>query len=154
MKKLFVIIFSFTLFISVFGSEKKQSWFSFGKGINEASKTNKPALVFIKTDWCKLCKEMENTVFSDKKIQKYMNENLVPIKLNAENKATIATINGKKYSSFEIARKYKIKYFPTILIMEPNGKLKNKLTGYQEKGDFLELLHHFGEKKNSSQNYK
>jgi thioredoxin-related protein len=154
MKKLLITIFSFTLISFIFGSEKNQTWFSFGEGINKASKTNKPALIFIKTDWCKLCKEMEITVFSDEKIQKYMNENFVAIMLNAENKNPIAIINGKKYSSFEIARKYKISSFPTILFMQSNGRMLHKLVGYQGIEGFKDILHNFVDKKASNQNLK
>jgi len=150
MKKLLVTIFSFTLFFSAIGSEKNQRavyWFSFGEGINKASETNKLVLVFIKIDWCKLCTEMEKIVFTEEEIQKYMKDNFVSIKLNAENIYPIATINGKKHSSSEIVRNYKISSFPTILFMQSNGKLLYKLVGYQGIEEFKDILHYFGDKK-------
>lgn len=58
--------------------------------INSLFKTNpKPVVVFIHTDWCKICKIMENSTLKNKGVIKKLNANYYFVSLNAEEKNTI-----------------------------------------------------------------
>ena len=57
----------------------------------------KPILVFLYTDWCKICFGMKKTTFKNRKVIQLLNEKFYFIKLNAEEKQDI-TFLGKIFT--------------------------------------------------------
>lgn len=53
----------------------------------------KPVVVFIHTDWCKMCKIMENNTLNNSDIVKKLNANFYFVSLNAEEKHSITFNN-------------------------------------------------------------
>lgn len=64
-------------------------WLSWEEGYEESKKSDKKIFVDVYTNWCGWCKRMDNSTFKDSKIVSYINENFIPIKLNAEQKEII-----------------------------------------------------------------
>ncbi len=97
-----------------------------------AKKQNKPILVdFTGSDWCVWCKRLSDEVFTQKEFIDYANKNLVLVKIdfpqNTEQSKETA------YYNRQLAQKYGIQGFPTIILLDSNGKVVN-YTGYQEGG--------------------
>jgi thioredoxin-related protein len=100
--------------------------------IQQAKKENKAVLVnFTGSDWCIWCKRLSSEVFQQKEFEKYADESLVLVKLdfprNIEQSAETQNYNRN------LAQKYGIQGFPTILIFNSQGKLVAQ-TGYQPGG--------------------
>jgi thioredoxin-related protein len=72
-------------------SESKEAikWYSWDEAIALNETTNKKIFVDVYTDWCGWCKRMDATTFKDPKVIKYMNENFIAVKLDAEQKEDI-----------------------------------------------------------------
>ena len=49
----------------------------------------KPFVIFIHTNWCKICKLMENTTFKNKDVIQNLNQNFYFISFNAEDRKEI-----------------------------------------------------------------
>ena len=109
-----------------------------GKGINfikgdlekakkQAEKEGKLIFVDCYTDWCGPCKRMAGTTFKDPEVAKFFNENFINLKVEME----------KDSSGPEMARQYKVAAYPTLLILDPSGKLKKTKIGFQDKGSLL-----------------
>ena len=130
----------FVLFILLFtscnngqSSSDDLSWNgNLEKAIEQAKKENKAVLVnFTGSDWCVWCKRLSAEVFQQKEFEAYAEDNLVLVILDfpkdIEQSQEIKAYNNK------LAQKYGIQGFPTILLIDGQGKLVAQ-TGYQPGG--------------------
>jgi thioredoxin-related protein len=102
------------------------------KAVEQAKKENKAVLVnFTGSDWCIWCKRLSAEVFQQNEFTEYANKNLVLVMLDFP-KDIEQTEATKAYNN-NLAQKYGIQGFPTILIIDSQGKLVAQ-TGYQPGG--------------------
>jgi thiol-disulfide isomerase/thioredoxin len=112
-------------------SNSKLVWLN---NLEEASASakakHKMVLVDFYTTWCGPCKMMDRETYSDPAIEQCMNQGFVPVKINAED---------AKYGE-AVATKYGITGYPTMLVLDGNGKVVDKVRGYAEAKPFLTAL--------------
>jgi protein disulfide-isomerase len=109
------------------------------KAIEQAKKENKAVLVnFTGSDWCIWCKRLSAEVFQQKEFEEYAKESLVLVMLDFP-KDIQQSQETKAYNN-SLAQKYGIQGFPTILIIDGQGKLVAQ-TGYQPGGAAKYLEH-------------
>lgn len=102
------------------------------KAIEQAKKENKAVLVnFTGSDWCIWCKRLSAEVFQQKEFEIYAKDNLVLVMLDFP-KNIEQSQETKSYNNM-LAQKYGIQGFPTILLIDGQGKLVAQ-TGYQPGG--------------------
>jgi disulfide reductase len=110
--------------------------------MNEAKVTNRYIFVdFTGSDWCGWCFKLDEEVFEKEAFIDYAKDNLIMLKLDYP-KSIKQTPEVKKYNN-EMAMKYKIQGFPTILMLDKNGEEIAK-TGYQS-GGALNYVDHIEE---------
>jgi thioredoxin-related protein len=102
------------------------------QAIAQAKKENKAVLVnFTGSDWCIWCKRLSSEVFQQEAFKNYADDNLVLVMLdfprNVQQSAETQAYNRN------LAQKYGIQGFPTILIFNNQGKMVAQ-TGYQPGG--------------------
>ncbi|MBK8397223.1 MAG: thioredoxin family protein [Leptospiraceae bacterium] len=104
-----------TLFFSlpIFSETKWLS--SLDKALEKARIENKPVFVDLYTDWCGYCKQLEENVFP-----------LVEVSNELEKFITVR-INGDL--SPDLVTKYTVRGYPTLLVLDKNGYLIEKITG-------------------------
>ena len=96
--------------------------------IQQAKKENKAVLVnFTGSDWCIWCKRLSAEVFQQKEFEDYAKESLVLVMLDFP-KDKPQSEETQAYNK-NLAQKYGIQGFPTILIFNGDGKLVGQ-TGY------------------------
>ena len=88
------------------------------KVLEKASRTDQIVFMDIYTTWCAPCKLMDEYVFTDADTQKFMNENFINYKVDAEkdNGQVIATIYGANT-------------FPTLVFVDKDGKVLARREG-------------------------
>jgi protein disulfide-isomerase len=110
-------------------SSAKAGWLtSYEQAQQEAKANHKLVLMdFTGSDWCGWCIMLEKEVFSKPKFQEYASKNLVLLELDfprrKEISAEILAQNER------LARQYQIQGFPTIVVLNSNGKQVGEL-GY------------------------
>lgn len=100
--------------------------------IKKAKAENKSILVnFTGSDWCIWCQRLTDEVFSKSEFEKYAEEKLILVKLDFPRDIE-QTQETKMYNN-QLAQKYGIQGFPTILLLNSSGVLIAQ-TGYQPGG--------------------
>lgn len=111
-----------------------EGWMTdFSAAKEKAIKENKSLLVdFTGSDWCHWCIKLDEEVFAHEAFKKGVAEKFVLVELDFprdKSKVSEATIK----QNAELQKKYNVKGFPTILLMNANGTPFAK-TGYQAGG--------------------
>lgn len=97
-----------------------------------AKKENKVVLInFTGSDWCVWCKRLSNEVFSKSEFEDFAKKNLVLVKIDFPR--NIQQSNATKYYNQQLADLYGVEGFPTVILLDKNGRGLLK-TGYVQGG--------------------
>jgi len=101
---------------------------SFDEALALAKKENKLIFMDSYATWCGPCKRMSSEVFTKSSVGDLFNEKFINVKMDME-----------KGRGPELARKYRIKYYPTLLFIKPDGKIKRKEAGFHSDSLLLDI---------------
>ena len=129
-KSLFGIVASLLLASPAFA---ELSWTTdVPKAIEKAKAENKLVLMdFTGSDWCGWCIKLNKEIFSTSEFGEYAKKNLVPVEIDFPNKK--AQSAELKKANKELQKKYKIQGYPTIVVLDGEGKKVGEL-GYMAGG--------------------
>jgi len=136
-KKITLILFTLLFFVIACGNKTQTSddlnWTTdLSKAIESAKAENKAVLVnFTGSDWCKWCFKLSGEVFSQDEFKEYAAENLILVKVDFPR--SIPQSNDTKAYNQSLAQKFGVQGYPTIIIINSQGKPVAK-TGYQQGG--------------------
>jgi thioredoxin 1 len=91
---------------------------TFKEALAKAKKENKQVMMDCFTTWCGPCKFLKSKVFTDKALGEYMNKNFICVAMDYENGEGPA-----------IAQMYPVDGYPTVILMDSGGKVKNRVVG-------------------------
>ena len=104
----------------------------FAKASEAAKKDSKYMLLdFSGSDWCGWCMKLDKEVFKTADFKDYAKQNLVLVLLDFPH--TKPQSKKIKDQNKELAQKYEIKGYPTVIILSPDGELVGQ-TGYKSGG--------------------
>lgn len=81
------------------------------------------------TSWCGPCKKMAATTFQNEEVGEVFNNKFVNLKIDCE----------KDADGPEISRLYKIRAYPTLLIIDSEGKLIKQKIGFQTEDQLIDF---------------
>lgn len=113
---------------------------NFEAGKAQAKKEKKDLLVkFTGSDWCPPCIKLHDEVFSKSDFKKAAEKDFVVVVLDFPRKKELP--EAEKKANEAVAKDYKVVGFPTVLLMDADGKVF-KRAGYQPGGvkPFLSML--------------
>jgi thiol:disulfide interchange protein len=84
-----------------------------------AKKNGKYIFVDAYTAWCAPCRELKNVTFKDREAAAYYNGNFINY-----------TVDMEKGEGVELAEKWDVTAYPTLLFFTPEGKMVMKQIGY------------------------
>jgi len=102
---------------------------TWSEALLEAKKQNKLIVVDFQTSWCPPCKLMTKTTFADTNVGDFTNAYFIAYKVDCE-----------KGEGVSLADKYGVDSYPSICIMDKDGKILTKEIGYKNAGEFLQML--------------
>ena len=148
----------FTLLIA-FGSVSAQkiNWMTMNEAVAAQAKNPKKIFVDMYTNWCGPCKLLDRNTFSNKDVANFINTNFYAVKFNAEGNEDIEA-NGQSFtnpsydpakasrrnSSHQFTRYMGVRAYPTVLFIDEDGKLINKVKGYRTPQQLEVYLKFFG----------
>ncbi len=96
----------------------------------ESAETGKPILAdFTGSDWCHWCVKLKQDVFETEVFQNWAAENVVLLELDYPKQGTQSP--EIKRQNAELAERYQIQSYPTVLLLDANGQVLGKM-GYQK----------------------
>lgn len=101
---------------------------SWNEALELAKKENKLVFLDISASWCGPCKMLKANTFQNPEVGKFYNANFINV-----------AVDGEKGEGIGLARKYGIRGYPTLLFINPEGKVVARTTGYRNPKKFLEL---------------
>ena len=104
----------------------------FAKASASAGKSGRYMLLdFSGSDWCGWCMKLDEEVFSQAEFEKYAKDNLVCVIVDfPQQKKQDEKLQAQ---NADLASKYGINGYPTVVILSPDGELVGT-TGYQQGG--------------------
>lgn len=140
-KKTVGILISVTVFSFLAINTSAQTiWMhDYDQAIKDAKKYNKPILInFTGSDWCGWCFRLKKEVFSKPVFKNYAGNNLILLELDfPRRKPQLPKI---KKQNNNLAKKYRIRGFPTITLINEKGDLI-ATTGYRRGGSAKYVEH-------------
>ena len=94
------------------------------QALEKAGKEKKQVFIDFYTTWCGPCKKLDRTTWKDTKVQGWLLENTVPLKIDAEKQK-------------DLAKKFKIQSYPSMVFIHPDGKVGGRIVGYRDAANFL-----------------
>lgn len=102
---------------------------SLDEALSQASAENKQVLVDVSAIWCPTCRKLDNDVFADAAVRKYINENLVFTRLEYESDEGQAFLE-----------KHHAGGFPTLWLLDGDGQVVRRLRVVFNPDDFVRQL--------------
>ena len=153
-KLLFIFIFygCFTIYAQERKGKEVLNIFTFEEVEELHQQIPKPILIFLYTDWCKICFGMKKTTFKNKKVIQLINEKFYFILLNGEEKKTIPFL-GKKFNhkptgtttgihelAYELGAINKIISYPSTTILNTKFEIDLQLSGFLNRKKMIAIL--------------
>lgn len=142
MKKLWIIIpviaiaafVGFKVFAS--GDNDGGEGIQFFKGgweaaLQKAKAEHKPIFVDIYASWCGPCKMLKRKTFTNGKVADYFNSHFIN-----------TSFDGEVDEGTKLAEKFQIQGYPTLILLDENGKVIMYEMGYQTPKELLGLVQH------------
>jgi protein disulfide-isomerase len=128
-RNLFAVLLVFLCFSSVAVAADWQT--DYTKALQTAKTQNKRVLLdFTGSDWCGPCIQLKKAVFSRPEFAAYADKNLVLVEVDYPQRKKQSAELVKQNE--RLAKQYGIegKGYPTVVLLDPNGKIARELTGY------------------------
>jgi thiol-disulfide isomerase/thioredoxin len=97
---------------------------SFDAASQKAGQTGKIVLVDFYTTWCGPCKMLDKNTWTDAGVINLLQQKAVALRLDAEIETNLAT-------------RYKINAYPSVLLIKPDGTELDRLVGYRDPKTFM-----------------
>ena len=133
MKNFISLLIAIGLTLISITASAESNWVTDYKKAQEDAKAGKKLMLldFTGSDWCGWCMKMDKEVFSTPEFQNYASRNLILVKLDFPRRRP--QTEALKKQNEELAEKYGIQGFPTIIVLNGQGEKVGEL-GYMEGG--------------------
>jgi thioredoxin-like negative regulator of GroEL len=105
---------------------------SFDQVLARARDEQKPVMLDFYATWCSPCKKLERETFQDPDVTSFTSEQLVCARRNAE-----------RDDGLELARRFMVLNYPTVILLNPDGTEIDRHVGYLPPTDYLALLQNY-----------
>lgn len=105
---------------------------SFDQAREQAASSDKLIFVDAYAVWCGPCKKLAKTTFQDNEVGMFFNENFVNLKVDME-----------KGEGVDMRTRYQVTGYPTMLLLDSDGEIVARITGYRDSDELLKWAKRF-----------
>jgi len=105
-----------------------------------AKNNNKGVALLFAQEQCASCVELHEEIFSDAAMVKRLTEKYAVTRINVLSKSDIKDFSGNNIQEGKLADKFRIRYTPTIIFLDANGKEIIRYESYLKRQDFAGLV--------------
>lgn len=96
----------------------------FDAALKKAKSEDKVVMIDFYTTWCAPCKMLDNHTWKNGDVVKWLKNKTIALKIDAEKQR-------------DLAKRYKIEGYPTMIFVDGDGKERGRLVGYLPPETFL-----------------
>ena len=139
-----ILNISLLLFV-IFGCGTKNHYPWTDNPLDKIISNNQDKLVLLdfETDWCVWCDRLDADTYTDERVIEFAKQNLISKKIDAE-----------KDSGPEQKKKYRVRGYPTILLLDTDGNEIDRIVGYRPPDEFLNELNRIKSRDNTISDLK
>lgn len=100
---------------------------SFAEATASAKESGCNIFLYFGAPWCGYCEQMKATTLVDSEVKEKLSNNFVVLIINTDDDKTVA-------------RKFSVRGIPAYMVINSDGNVLRKTTGYKAKADFLKWL--------------
>ncbi len=127
MKKLLLALSALLSIAPALAQGIEFSHVSFAEGLEKARAENKMVFIDCFTEWCGPCKMLSANVFTQAEVGELFNSRFVNLKIDME-----------KGEGVELAKRFAITAYPTLLMLDAEGNVQHRVVGYIEPAALIE----------------
>ena len=101
---------------------------SWSEALKKAQQEKKPVFLDVYATWCGPCKMLKARTFPNEEVGEFYNANFINV-----------AVDGEKGEGLELARKYKVRGYPTLLFIDSEGKVIAQTAGYRNPKQFIQI---------------
>lgn len=151
MKKKNIVIIAVSIFLGIFVyislsnvqapvNDNSPEWVPIHEAQEVAASTDKLIFVDVYEIGCKYCRAMDREVFPDSTVRQVLDASYIPVRIDGNSTETIR-FNGEEIPSIDFAQSTGAYVFPTSLILDAEGNVIKKKTGYMGVDEFRQFLY-------------
>ncbi|MGM0595282.1 MAG: thioredoxin family protein [Pseudomonadota bacterium] len=118
----------------------KASFLDLREDVAEAAAEDKQLLLYFYQDGCPYCEKLINTNFAQRDIVEKTREHFDLIAINMWGDATVTDLQGNEVSEKAFSRNLKVQFTPTLLFLDPKGRVALRANGYYPPHKFSAAL--------------
>jgi thiol:disulfide interchange protein len=123
-----IVIIGLAATLLLAGDKDVFSKYNLDEALSAAETQSKSVMVKFHADWCHFCKKMDRVTFTDKNVQKALND-YIPVKVDVDTK-----------EGLNFAKQYGITELPTIIMFDKNGKKRYHQPGFHSAKHMEQIL--------------
>lgn len=101
---------------------------TWAEALDLAKKERKLVFLDISASWCGPCKALKNNTFPNAEVGEYYNSNFISV-----------LVDGEKGEGKELARKFNISGYPTMIFLNSDGEIIARTSGYRDPAELINL---------------
>lgn len=141
------------------GFHEKPAWFKnsfldLGEDIEEAAEEGKRVILYFHQDGCPYCAKLLNENFSIKEIVDKTRDDFQLVAINMWGDRDVTGIDGDATTEKALAEKLKVRYTPTMIFLDEQGRRVLRLNGYYPPHKFLTALDYVAAREERKQSFR
>ncbi len=118
----------------------KDSFLELQADLNDANDQGRKIILYFHQDGCPYCKKLLDDNFTRKDIVSKMSQKFDLLEINMWGDKTVTSLTGEELAEKEFAKKMKIMFTPTLIVLDDKGNEQFRMNGYYAPDKFSAAL--------------